>query len=57
MKKNAELKDQSEARENTGLLSASEESDETIEPVSSIASPTVSHAHTDVSEEVSKSEI
>ena len=31
--------------------------DETIEPVSSTASPTVSHAHSDVSEEVSKSEI
>ena len=44
-------------KENTILLSASEESDETIKPVSSIVSPTVSHAHTDVSEEVSKSEI
>ena len=51
----AELKDQSEARENTGLLGVSEEGDETIEPVSNIASPTVSHAHSDVSEEVSKS--
>ena len=57
MKKIAELKDQSEARENTILLSAPVESDETIKPVSSIASSTISYAHTDVSEKVSKSEI
>ena len=38
-------------------MSVSKESDETIEPVSSFVSPTVSHAHTDVINEVSKSVI
>ena len=57
MNKIAELNDQSEARENTRLLSVSKESDETIEPVSSFVSLTVSHAHTNVIKEVSKSVI
>ena len=57
MNKIVELNDQSEARENTRLLSVSKESDETIEPVSSFVSLTVSHAHTNVIKEVSKSVI
>ena len=57
MKKIAELNDQSEARENTRLLSVSKESDETNEPVSSFVSPTVSHTHTNMIKEVSKSVI
>lgn len=51
IKRIAMLKDQSEARENR-LLSVSEENDENIELVSSFVSPTVSHTHIDVSEEV-----
>ena len=39
---------QSETGRNTRLLSIAEESDENIVSVRSIASPTVSHAHTDV---------
>ena len=57
MNKIAELNNQSEARENTRPLSVSKESDETIEPVSSFVSPTVSHAHTNMIKEVSKSVI
>ena len=53
MQRIAAVRDQSETRKNTIPLSIAEESDENTVSVSSIASPTVSHAHTDVvSEEV-----
>ena len=53
------MKDQSETRENTRPLSVQKESYESIKSVSTIVSPTVCQAHTDIaSEEVtSKSEI
>ena len=59
MQRIAVMRDQSETRRNTRPLSIAEESDENIVSVSSIASPIVNHAHTDVvSEEATdKSEI